>query len=285
MNHPEVINDFAYRSIHVEAIIGKQIVQAYYNREPSKSYYLGCSTGGRQAYQTATLYPEDFDGIIGGSPGVDWNNLVGSGILFGKYVDAPYENVSKGFITGDLWPIVSQEILSQCDHLDGLVDGIIAEPDDCFFDPEPLLCSNGSIDKCLTRVQVDALHKIYSPILGSDGKLLSARFDPGAEADDQWQIVLGGTFFGPASVSDGIPISISCTNPYLLQDWFTYSVYNDSSYSFDNFTVSNVEFADKLDVGNIATWSGDLSAFKERGGKFLTFHGRSDPVRPFHHIV
>lgn len=73
LNHPEVINDFAYRSIHVEAVIGKQLVEAYYKRKPANSYYLGCSTGGRQAVQTASLYPHDFDGIIGGSPAVDWS--------------------------------------------------------------------------------------------------------------------------------------------------------------------------------------------------------------------
>lgn len=73
LNNTEVINDFAYRSIHTEAIIGKQIVEAYYQNKPAKSYYLGCSTGGRQAVQTAMLYPEDFDGMVGGSPAANWS--------------------------------------------------------------------------------------------------------------------------------------------------------------------------------------------------------------------
>jgi hypothetical protein len=48
LNNPEVINDFAFRAVHVGAEIGKQIVEKYYNRAPTKSYFLGCSSGGRQ---------------------------------------------------------------------------------------------------------------------------------------------------------------------------------------------------------------------------------------------
>lgn len=46
-----------------------------------------------------------------------------------------------------------------------------------------------------------------------------------------------------------------------------------------NFSVGDVEFGDYVNRGGIATWDGDLSEFRDRGGKFLTFHGRSDPVR------
>jgi len=67
LNHPEVINDFSFRAVHVEAVLGKEIVNAYYGKPHSKSYYLGCSTGGRQAMQSALKFPDDFDGILGGS--------------------------------------------------------------------------------------------------------------------------------------------------------------------------------------------------------------------------
>jgi hypothetical protein len=192
LNHPEVINDFAYRSIHVEAVIGKKIVEAYYHSKPAKSYYLGCSTGGRQAMQTALMYPDDFDGFLAGAPAVHWHGLEGGGGIAAKFVDAPFARPENGFITADLWNIIANETMKQCDALDGLVDRTISVPDNCKFDPAPLLCKNGTTSGCLNKAQLEAAYKIYSPILEPNGELLFPRFDPGAEDNGEWVIWYSG---------------------------------------------------------------------------------------------
>jgi hypothetical protein len=181
LNKPEVINDYAYRAIHAEAVIGKQVAEAYYNSTLSKSYFLGCSTGGRQALQSARLFPNDFDGLIGGAPAINFNSLTGWGGMLSRYSGAPHGDSSPNYISQSLWQIVAQEIMKQCDGLDGLEDGIISEPDDCHFDMQHLLCFNGSTEGCLTQLQLETLSKIYSPLYGNDGKHLYPRFDPGAE--------------------------------------------------------------------------------------------------------
>lgn len=48
LNNRESLIDFGYRSTHVEAVVGKQLVEQYYGKPASKNYYMGCSTGGRQ---------------------------------------------------------------------------------------------------------------------------------------------------------------------------------------------------------------------------------------------
>ena len=202
MNHPEVIIDFAHRSIHVEAVIGKEIVEAYYHSKPAKSYYLGCSTGGRQAMQTALMYPDDFDGFVAGAPAVDWNVLVGAVGLGSKFVDAPFARPMHGFITAGLWSIISNEIMKQCDALDGLVDRIISVPDNCKFDPAPLLCKNGATSGCLNKAQLEALYKIYSPMYEPDGELLFPRFDPGAEDNGEWVLWFSGNMTIYTNVSN-----------------------------------------------------------------------------------
>ena len=82
LNQPEVLVDYSYRGAHATAVVGQQLVKAYYNNVPSKSYYLGCSAGGRQGVQFALKYPDFFDGILAGSPAIDWNHFYGwSGML------------------------------------------------------------------------------------------------------------------------------------------------------------------------------------------------------------
>ena len=58
-----------------------------------------------------------------------------------------------------------------------------------------------------------------------------------------------------------------------------YVIYNDSARSLDNFSISDIEFSERINAGGVATWDGDLSRFRDRGGKFLAYHGCGDPVR------
>ena len=71
----EVVADFAWRSVHTGVVVGKAITKAFYGEELAKSYYLGCSTGGRQGLKEVQDFPEDFDGVVVGAPAVAFNNL------------------------------------------------------------------------------------------------------------------------------------------------------------------------------------------------------------------
>ncbi|KAF7365638.1 Carboxylic ester hydrolase [Mycena venus] len=240
LNHPEVINDYAFRAIHVEAVIGKQIVDAYYGTPSAKSYFLGCSTGGRQGLQAALKFPADFDGIVTGAPAVDWNHLMGWLGMLAHYMGATNldstatVNTSPKFIPPELWGVISAEILRQCDFLDGVRDGIITEPDDCDFR------SGGA--------------SVYR-------KPDNGLFDTGATSSDPFaSAVIGGNFSS------------------LTADWERYAVLNVTEYDFTNFSVQDVALFDQVNPGGVATFSGDLSAFRDRRGKFLTYHGRRDPL-------
>jgi len=259
LNEPEVINDFAFRAIHIETVLGKQIVDAYYGQPHSKAYYLGCSTGGRQAIQSALRFPDDFDGLVAGSPATDFNHLGGWQAMLGRFVGAP-SNVTDAFIPAELWPVISAEILNQCDGLDGVQDGIITDPDQCAFRPEALICPTANSTNCVTAPQAAALREIYEPLFGTEGQFLYPRYDPGAEADGNFINMFSGDIFSISS------------------DWFKFAIFNDSSFSFDNFSVKDIEFSDTINPGGIATWNGDLSPFRNRGGKILTYHGRRDQL-------
>ena len=199
--NPEVLADFTSRAIHTETVVGKQIVQQYYGKSQDKSYYLGCSTGGRQGTYAALHYPEDFDGILAGAPATDWSHLMGWEGFLSLNTGAPDGNTSAKFIPSDLWDVVAAETLNQCDELDGVKDGIITEPDDCDFNPDVILCSSNRTESCLTETQVAALHKVYSPLYGNNQELLYPRFDPGAEGGPYCRTwTFGGTPFPFAEV-------------------------------------------------------------------------------------
>ncbi|KAF7344078.1 Carboxylic ester hydrolase [Mycena venus] len=264
LNNPDSAIDFASRAVHIEAVVGKQLVEAYYARPPAYSYFSGCSTGGRQATQAALKHPDDFDGILAGAPAIDFNHLIfWSGILT-RHIGAP-DPTSPSFIPLASWKLIGDEVLRQCDALDGIKDGIITEPDACDFRPESLLCSTDTPSKnkfCLTLPQVEALLKIYSPLYGTAGELLYPRFDPGAEKSPLLPYLFGGQFFP------------------LTEEWLKYVVFNDTDYTVQDYGLEQLALIDAVNPGDIASFSGDLSAFRNRGGKFLAYHGRADSIIP-----
>ena len=188
----QTVTDFSHRSIHVAAQVGKNITSIYYGSNPHHSYYDGCSAGGRQGISAAYHYPDDFDGVIAGAPAIDWNDLLGSSAIWASHV--AFKNCS--FIPTNVWEAtVTPEILRQCDALDGRVDGMIADPNVCNFDPTTLLCTDKDIANpagCLIQPQVDGLKEFYKPIYRSNGDILFSRFDPGAEADMSYGFGMSG---------------------------------------------------------------------------------------------
>ena len=75
IGHPEKLIDFGHRAVHETSVQAKAIVRAFYGRDPERSYFDGCSDGGREALMEAQRYPDDFDGIVAGAPANNWSHL------------------------------------------------------------------------------------------------------------------------------------------------------------------------------------------------------------------
>lgn len=249
----EVQRDFAWRSLHVGVVLGKKISKAFYGKKHTKAYYLGCSTGGRQGFREAQDFPDDFDGIVAGAPAFDFNNLQA---WSGSFYGITGEPGSDTFLTSAQWDLVINDIVKECDGLDGHLDGIIEDPNLCQYRPERLICGQGKTTNCLTGTQAETVRKVYSPLYDATGTLLYPRMQPGGNST--------------ASLWSGVPFQYSL-------DWWRYVIYEDPSWG-PNLTLKDIEAAKEVDTFGISTWKADLSGVRDRGAKVLHYHGLQDPV-------
>ena len=257
LDNADVVEDFAYRALHIGVVIGKKISASFYGAEHSKSYYIGCSTGGRQGMKEAQTFPDDFDGIVSGAPAMAFNNLTSWSSRFLPLTGLPG---SPTFIPLDMWPIIAQDILDQCDDNDGVSDGIMESPDLCDYNPETLSCGvSENATNCLTTTQLQTLKSIYSPLLDANGDLVYPRLQPGAELL-------------------GVPQTYFTGQPFGASDWFKYAIFNDPNWDPMSLVPADYVLSSTMNRFNIETWEGDLSAFRKKGGKLLHYHGLADPV-------
>ena len=172
--------------------MGKQLVQHFYGRPHSKSYYIGCSSGGRQGINAADKFPDDFDGIVAGAPAIDFNNLVSWRAHFFPITGTVG---SANFISEDIWAsVIHEEVQRQCDGLDGVQDGILEDPSLCRFRPETLRCGSDMENDCLTAAQVETVSQIYSPLAGKNGEIIYPAMQPGNEVSAFGQFYAGKPF-------------------------------------------------------------------------------------------
>lgn len=218
---------------------------------------LGCSTGGREGFKSAQDFPDDFDGIIAGAPAISYLNLTS---WSGSFVPKTGPKNSSTFVPTALWPVVHEDIMKQCDTLDGYADGILEDASICNYTANTLLCgSSGNSSACLTQEQVNTVNSIFSPLLASDGSLVYPRMQPGSEIVAS-NVVYTGTAF-----------------PY-TEDWFRYAIYNDPTWDATKINTTDYEYAANLNPFDIMTWKGDLSAVQDRGSKILHWHGQMDGI-------
>jgi feruloyl esterase len=257
-HHPEVLRDFAYRSIHTGVVIGKKITKKFYDEGFNKSYYLGCSTGGRQGWKSVQKYPNDFDGVVAGAPAINFINLISWSANFYPITGSPSSDT---YLTPAEWNIVHEEIIRQCDAIDGAKDGIIEDPTLCYPILETLICAPNASNttSCLTAAQVQTANRVFSPLNGINGTLLYPRMQPGSEN------------FASSIMYNGEPFPYS-------EDWFRYVVYSNPSWSGKTFNVKDAAAALAQNPYNIQTWEGDLSPFQKSGGKVLHYHGMQDQL-------
>jgi feruloyl esterase len=255
LGHPEKLTDYAYRSEHEMTVKAKALINAFYGNAPARSYFNGCSTGGRQALTEAWRYPDDFDGIIAGAAANPKTHLDTWRIWMGlETLKDPETTIPKA-----KYPAIHQAVLNACDALDGLKDGLIQDPTSCHFDPQVLACTGADAASCLTPKQVQSVKTILGPAKTRTGEVIFPNYQPGTEL--AWGLLIGGP------------------DPYdTALDQFRYMVFDDPKWDWRTFDVDrDMAKADQKLKGLLtAIDPKSMSPFFKRGGKLLTYQGWSD---------
>jgi hypothetical protein len=262
--------DHGYRAAHVTALTGKAIVKYRYGRSPQKSYFMGNSTGGRQALIEAQRFPWDFDGIVAGVPsisvtGVHMNLLWGNRALTSK----PGEPL----ITQKELDVLHRAVIEKCDLNDGIKDDLIGDPRGCGFDPRDLQCRTAKTASCLTGEQIEAVRAIYGGPVTSTGESI---YMPGAlkGSEATW-------------VSWFIGKNARATYDFVREE-FRYSAFQPNpgpSWKPEDFDFDRdyKRFGMAESISSAA--NPDLRQFKAAGGKLLMWAGWSDAAgMPLHTV-
>ena len=273
-NNPQKTIDYVFRAVHLTAAYAKQHIAEFYKHGVDYSYWDGCSMGGRQGMVSAQRFPDDFDGIVAGAPAFDFTGTMFSYIWHSRLLD--------GFtFRPEKVDLLAEHVYERCDAVDGLTDGLITDPRDCDIDPAHHLprCPNSTDrDDCFTRNEITLLEKIYDgPHRGN--RSLYPGVPPGAEV------------LAPTRVPNGKILDLRGWEPWLInrngptlqkimmESYLKYLAFesDDPEYDWTKFPIeSEAEGIDRATAELLDAKSTDLSRFRERGGKMISYFGWAD---------
>lgn len=258
--------DYGHRAVHETARATKAIIEAFYHKAPAQSYFGGCSNGGRQGVMEALRYPEDFDGIISDAPALDLTGMI---LNFAWVARANTGSDGKNLITPAEARLIEKAVYQACDPLDGLKDGLIADPRACRFDPSTLACAGEKSAHCLSAEQVKALKALYQGPRDSAGRQLYPGLPLGSEP--YWG------FWHTGQTSDASDDLF----PRIGEEFLRYLGFEDNPG--ERYTVADLDLdrdPPRLEFMGKTYNATDpnLNAFRRRGGKLLMWHSWADPA-------
>ncbi|CAI6050742.1 unnamed protein product [Clonostachys chloroleuca] len=263
------------RSLYDEAIIVKSLIQDFYGRAPEKSYWSGCSQGGRQGLILAQRYPTLYDGIVASAPSNHWNQVLSS-----IYWPQLFMNLAGEYPHGCEVDEITNIAVAECDPLDGVTDGLISDIDSCNFDPfstvgRSFYCYDTGSIRQISDLAARVANASWSGMASSTGKKLWYGVNRGT--------ILSGNGTGTSATDCSTGTCVGSPSQLAVY-WIQQFLAKDRSVDiskltheqFDRLFESGYHLYESL----LAASDPDLSAFHNAGGKLLAFHGLADALIP-----
>lgn len=261
------VENFGSCAYNDQAIIGKELMNSFYGRAPEYSYWSGCSQGGRQGLMIAERYPTAYDGIAASAPAQSFTKFTSS--LYYPLLMRIWHNVNPLVCELDF---LASEAIAYCDPLDGVVDGLISNMGACNYDPftavnKTFICNPLNHTIALSQGAALIAHAAWSGARATDGRQLWYGYNPGSD--------IGSTFGAQPGYNGSVTTAVK-------DEWF--NLFVARNFSFNTAGLSHEEYEEFFNLITSeygSSWNADnadLHAFKNVGGKLITYHGM---VRPF----
>jgi feruloyl esterase len=255
-----LVLNYASQALQEADLVGHAAVQMYYGQPSAHRYFDGCSNGGKNASVVMAVLGDDYDGVVSGdgvyghsqenTGGTDMSGLTASWAVIQQL---PKVSAANG-------ALVYSAQLAQCDAADGLVDGIIANPQNCNFNPAVLACSAGSTTGCLSPTDINTVNAMRSNLLDTTGRVIGPPYGLANPAN-----VPGST----AGLSSG----------------FLAMAFRQTTFDPTTFTVAKNWTTTMQVLDGVYGMSGSIlgiSRYLNQGKKLIVYHGWDDPlVQPY----
>lgn len=267
-HNPNAERDWGWRSIGETQRVAHALIDAFYGEAPTQNYFQGCSTGGRMANMAALKYPDKFSGIISGAPALDYTGLVA--LKFAWLVQANTDADGNTILKAGKDALIGDEVMRQCDAVDGEQDGLIADPRNCQIDLTSLQCTSGADEaSCLSEAELEVIAKWrQGPQNAAGEQLYPGGIPEGSEPF--WWLWLTGKVGGGGKLI-----------PLFTQNFGAYMAFADDPGA----EYSALDFDFETDPARLSTMakvynsdSADLTAFNDAGGKMIVWHGWADAI-------
>lgn len=288
----EALANYGRLSIKKTQDVARALIQRLYGaRRPDKSYFIGSSTGGRDALSAVQHWPDDYDAIVINRPALNYTGLRLSNIQLGRSV---FLNNGQGWLNPAKTRLLLERVMASCDILDGLADGIIGALDQCKARSaillEGLRCPAGGEggDTCLSDAQLATVRTMAAPLplaspltpYGGYNILAGMVFGPP---------YAGSRHFGKGPVAPAAPSFTAVSSgaganapaAYVTGDqWMKYFITRDSAFDslgLDPLALGNWQQR-IAQVAELSDATGSMAHFFAKGGKIIWTHGAADEV-------
>jgi feruloyl esterase len=256
MRDQQAYLDFAFIANAEVAEMAKQMIVAYYTKPAAYSYFVGCSTGGREGMILSQRYPTAFNGIVSGDPAMRTGR---SNLAISQWIPAAYNEAAPKdasgkpqidkLLTDSDRSLFMDALMKQCDAKDGVVDGMISDPLGCDFDPAVIACKDGQSDACIAPEKISAIKKAFAGPKNVYGT----------------QVYPGFLYDAGIATKGGVPSLLAMGKNGLFGPYPTITELDVDKAA--------LQASDPL----VEPASTNLTTFSLSGGKLIFFHGDSDP--------
>jgi pimeloyl-ACP methyl ester carboxylesterase len=261
----EAVELWAHRVLPELVAVGNTLIEAYYQRQPERRYFSGCSNGGRLGLVAAQRYPDLFDGIAAGGPILDLSG--NAGVQGAWMMQQAWTAAGSPRFTPKQTEHLAAHVREACDALDGLEDNLIASPEHCQPDLSALLCTANEEPGCLNSEQLQRVTALYRGAQDGSQPLFPG-LPPGSE--HLWPFWITGR--------DGQPAWGGLASQGFLDIYRQVPAGEHvNPADIDVVAEAAAMAASPLAVLANAT-NPDLSGLRAAGGKLLLWHGWADPL-------